>query len=237
MPRFTSRRSIRHSKGEKSSLEFDFDFRPNSYWNHEETLSEILSNVKGRLRREMIADVLTAEGDKRRIYDELLGELDPQLFEADGGPGFREVMGKMDPRWMGGEYLPDMHPGEVEIARVSLESITYDVYSIRARRANGLIHYRIVDEYTSNWLLKLASSREPLRLAELIVLIDTARIESCEWDDLTDWLRDGTARDDDVKVAARFVSVSSVFYPELERYYAAKAEAWARRWRASHPED
>ena len=50
--------------------------------------------------------------------------------------------------FMGGEYLPDYLPEEVEIARVAMESTTADVISIRAfMEADNLIHYRVVDEY------------------------------------------------------------------------------------------
>ena len=48
---------------------------------------------------------------------------------------------------MSGEYLPDFDGDEVEIARVTLASVTGDVISIRARGQHALIHYRIVDEY------------------------------------------------------------------------------------------
>jgi hypothetical protein len=48
---------------------------------------------------------------------------------------------------MGGEYLPNLMPNEVEIARVTMTSTTMDVISIRARHTKHKIIYRIVDEY------------------------------------------------------------------------------------------
>ena len=48
---------------------------------------------------------------------------------------------------MGGEYLPPLLDDEVEIARVSLASVTADQTSVRAQRIPGGIAYRIVDEY------------------------------------------------------------------------------------------
>jgi hypothetical protein len=35
---------------------------------------------------------------------------------------------------MGGEYLPDYEEGDVEIARIELESTTADVISIRVKK-------------------------------------------------------------------------------------------------------
>ena len=69
---------------------------------------------------------------------------------------------------MGGEYLPDLLPNEVEIARVVLKSTTMDVQSIRARRTKHRIIYRIGVANTgksrsraipSSWLR--SSSRKP----------------------------------------------------------------------------
>ena len=49
--------------------------------------------------------------------------------------------------FMGGEYLPKLEKGEVEIARISLRSVTADQISARARRIGAQIEYAIVDEY------------------------------------------------------------------------------------------
>ncbi len=47
---------------------------------------------------------------------------------------------------MGDEYLPDYLPGEVEIARVSLRSVTADMIALRARPEGVGIRYRWVAE-------------------------------------------------------------------------------------------
>ena len=46
---------------------------------------------------------------------------------------------------MGGEYLPDYLPTEVEVARIDLQSIMRDAISIRACRDPKGIRYRVVD--------------------------------------------------------------------------------------------
>ena len=59
----------------------------------------------------------------------------------------REAWGAIHPSHLGGEFLPRLRKGEVEIARISLRSVTADQISLRARRLVGRIGYRIVDEY------------------------------------------------------------------------------------------
>jgi len=85
--------------------------------------------------------------------------------------------GELPPSWMDGEYLPDYLPGEVEIARIVLESVTQDVVSIRARRRGSerRIVYRVVDEFGSEFDFSPRSSRRPLSHGRLARLIDTLR--------------------------------------------------------------
>ena len=73
---------------------------------------------------------------------------------------------------MGGEYLPSYQREETEIGRIELESTTSDVISIRARWEDGQIHYRVVDEYDTEFDCKLDRSDGPLSLDEFIRFID-----------------------------------------------------------------
>jgi hypothetical protein len=43
------------------------------------------------------------------------------------------------------QYLPTVKEDEVEIARICIESTTYDVTSVYAKRSGRRIHYRVVD--------------------------------------------------------------------------------------------
>jgi hypothetical protein len=45
---------------------------------------------------------------------------------------------------MGSEYLPDYAEGEVEIARIELESTTAGVISVRAKKDDERVAYSIV---------------------------------------------------------------------------------------------
>ena len=136
-----------------------------------------------------------------------------------------------------------MRPGiGVEIGRIVLQSVTMDVYSIRARRRRntGRILYRIEDEYESEWTIPRDSSARPLTLRQLVHLIDGAgwtlqctngfpHIE----DTVSFLLFDGNH---DAESAAAFVSVESTVYPEIERYYQERVLAWARAQLAEREE-
>ena len=55
--------------------------------------------------------------------------------------------GAVHPTGLGGEFLPDYLSDEVEIARLSFDSVTWDVYQVRAQvGAGGRIRYRVVDD-------------------------------------------------------------------------------------------
>ena len=84
-------------------------FRPESYWEDNNPLSAILRNVKSTKRRQMITDYWNA------------GRLDNLLQENladDPSPDFQRFLESIHPSFMGGAYLPDFLPTEVEIVRV-----------------------------------------------------------------------------------------------------------------------
>lgn len=205
---------------------FDFAFRPTSYWDHADPVSAILSNIKGQNRRRMAHTFITGQARPE------LGELPSGFLEPGLDHATRSYLGSQHPSWMGGEYLPDYLPGEVEIARLVLDSVTRDVISFRARRrrCGRRILNRVVDEYPDDgrpWTCRPASSAGPLPLSGLIQLIDGARSpdflgetgslpllylehqEGCEPDELLG-----------------FVTVESDLYPDLTPYYQEKVRWW-----------
>jgi len=210
---------------------FDFDFRPSSYWDHPDPVAAILSNIKGQNRRRMIRGLVSAPVPSKRH------EIPSGFFEASLDAGTRSQLGGTHPTWMGGEYLPDYLSGEVEIARIVLDSVTLDVISFRARRRRGgrRILYRVVDEFQepggARWTCRPASSARPLSLGELVALIDGARNDEIEVEPgpLTDELRAGYTKDP--KEHLDFVTVESDLYPMLSSYYEVRARGWLRRER------
>jgi hypothetical protein len=134
---------------------------------------------------------------------------------------------------MGGEYLPDFMQDEVEIARVTLQSTTQDVTSIRAVPAGDRIEYRIVDEYETEWEISPTSSLQPLSMHELISMLDGAKTEGCEggqykagviWGPLNGNLE----YEDDPMSLVDFVEVTSEFYSGLKQHYATEIERYLR---------
>lgn len=193
------------------TLGIDLDFRPRDYfWARDHDLA-LPSDIAGQERREMV---------KRLIADG--GEVPDGLDASRLEPEVREAWGAMHPMNMGGEYLPPMFDGEVEIARISLRSVTGDQISVRARRSRGDIEYRIVDEYPESgetYIPHPRTSTRRLTMGELVTMIDEATDEggvaigalTCNLD-----------MSSDPRDLEDFVEVESDFYPELGRYYAAR---------------
>lgn len=126
----------------------------------------------------------------------------------------------------GGDYLPKFLSCEVEIARIALESTTWDVMSIRARPTSRGIAYRVVDEYLSKFCFRPKTSRKPLSMAQLVELIEGLNVDGNSSSPAT--LRSHQLPSDAASVRGlqTFVTVSSDFYPSLESWYRYEAERW-----------
>ena len=195
--------------------------RPHSYWEHTDPLAEILANVSGKARREMIRDFWNA-GAIEQLEDTLLkDDLD---FEA------RENLGRIHPFFMGGEYLPQRLPGEVTIVRIDLESTTHDVIELRARPLpGGKIKLRWVDEYESEFSHEPYPDviDQPFSFKELKDFIEA----SCpnEGDALPLAYNKGNCQDESASHAESyryFTSFNSEFYPELSDWVKQVVDAW-----------
>jgi hypothetical protein len=200
------------------SMPIDFEFTPADYRDVSSPMGALLLNVKGDLRRRLLRDLMSGRGTPG---------VDPSLWAESTPDIARGLLGRVHPQWMGGEHLPDYLDGEIEIARITLANATRDVISVRARRRSGRYLYRVVDEYSARWRLLVKSSRRPLALRTLVLLIDTACLVDARWLDLTEELRD--AHGGEAAEAAAFVEVTSELYPQMESYYRQKAEQWLSR--------
>lgn len=212
-------------------MSFDLEFRPAGYADFDNPVALALNGIKGQMRRETVRDMMSAEGEQRALYDQLLGPVDEGVLGESASPGFTASLNRrFGPSWMGGEYLPGLRGREVEIARVVLASVTMDVFSVRARLGKRGYRYRMVDEYETRFDVRPRTSVRTLTLGRLVGLIDTADgldlglsgrafVEAWWWQQLEsgDSLEDCTA----------FAWVESEQYPELGAYY----EERARRWR------
>jgi len=198
----------------------DYEFRPPSYWGDEaDPLTAILRNVNGRNRRRMIRDYW----EQGR-----LDQLDESLLRDELDEVQRDRLGLIHPSFMGGEYLPAYLPLETEIARIELESTTADVISIRARPAGkDRIHYRIVDEYDSEFRIDPEQSPAPLSLEEMVRLIDGVNdgedggLGIC-------YNRGNLGAGADADGLRHFTTVTSDLYPDLFAHYDALHDYWVR---------
>jgi hypothetical protein len=199
------------------SAPIDYDARPACYW-QPDNLRHVVVNIKG------------AERKKRALQLIETGRLDEatDLVLADSlSAAERAAAGKVHPALMGGEYLPDFEAGEVEIARITMASTTEDVISIRACPARSGIAYRVVDEYQSLARIKPEKSRRPLRLRQLVQLIDTASRGEVGPVGLgiiqTNLDCEESTKSEDF---AEFLSFSSEFYPDLSHHYWFAVLRW-----------
>jgi hypothetical protein len=217
---------------------FDLDFRPRTYWVFADARQQLRATVKGEARR-VIAETVADAAD---LGDDI--RCDSFYSRSGLDEEERAAWGRAHPQFLGGEFLSDPLPGEVEIARVWMDSTTGDVISVRARRAGGLIHYRVVDEYPEYWSFRWepAMSAEPLTLRQLITLMDnTEQYDSSEvhYRGLVLGLLDRQVWcGADPDSVTGFVRPSSAFYHELTDYYLAAIEEWyERRMRELRGED
>jgi hypothetical protein len=137
----------------------------------------------------------------------------------------RKALEAIHPMYMGGNYLPDAEGGEVEIARISIRSTTFDVTSVYARTEDGTIHYRVIDEYGGDTLQGPAETQttEPMTLGEIAEFFMTAwpLISVLEMN-----------FEDDVESALGFFSADSDFYADLGRLCAQRVRKHFRKRKA-----
>jgi hypothetical protein len=186
--------------GEPMPTKIDLQYRPNSYFRPERLEKYLLSKVKGAVLRKKLK-ALFDEGRHAEVRD-LIVDFDTSDYD-------RKMLESIHPMYMGGNYLPDTEDGEVEVARISIQSTTGDVTSIYARQEGGTIHYRVVDEYGGETLQDPteAQTAEPMTLGEFADFFLDA------WP-LMDVLEANF--DSDLRAALRFFDASSDFYPDFD---------------------
>jgi len=201
----------------------DFDFRPASYWDPSDPESAVVGNIKGQLRREMVRDFLRGTAAPE------LGALEEQYLDDEVDDDFRQSLGRIHPQFLGGEFLPPYLPGEVEIARIVLQgSVLMDVYSFRARRRrDGRIHYRLVDEYRTGLTLPRKTSRQPLTFGALVDAMRGVEERDGLCGDFPAYIMEFNVENGaDPETMVSFISMESIFYPQLGRWWEERAAEW-----------
>jgi hypothetical protein len=212
--------------------DIDYSWRPVSYWDPaEDPLAVLLTNVKGTERRRLIWKHYE-EGTLAQLPDVLkepeVDDATIQFLSSMGGPSF-----------LGGEFLPEYEDGEVEIARISLASVSNDVISIRALPVQAGIGYRVYDEYGAEFYFSPETSEEPLTLGELIGLIDDGTCSHNEEDygcglalepSVGNYFfrssEEGTSALERLDDALGMTTVSSEFYTAVGEHYDRMTGDW-----------
>jgi hypothetical protein len=199
----------------------DYSYRPASYW-MPENIYHFVANIKG------------AERKKQALHLIVEGRLDEasNLILTDSIPEEeRTRLSKIHPTVMGGEYLPDYEAEEIEIARITMASVTQDVISIRAcpDPSRKQIRYRVVDEYNSHFQVKPEYSKRPLALRTLIRLIDSAKSKEGRSIGLGIIQSHFECTDSPAETFADFLDFSSEFYPGLTLYYWFAVQRWVEQ--------
>ena len=204
----------------KKHIDIDYDFRPESYWDDSDPLAAILRNVTGENRRQMITDYWNAGR---------LEELDSELLKDEPDGGSRIRLGQIHPSFMGGEYLASYLPGEVEIARICLQSTTSDVIALRARYVPEGIAYRVEDEYEGEFTLPIPVSAKPLTFAEVVRQFEDGSLMDLDWGGgLALGYNNMNADHMDFENLRNFTRITSTFYRQLEDHFENVFEAWVK---------
>ena len=95
----------------------DLSYRPDTYWPESLTPEQLLSRIRGKERQDIARLTYAACG---------FSGLDAFLARGALTQEEREAWGRVHPLCLGGEFLPDTKAGEVEIARLSMQSTTGD---------------------------------------------------------------------------------------------------------------
>jgi hypothetical protein len=181
----------------------DLHFAPSGYFKPQRLDRYLMTRIRGTRQREILEKLLS--GGIR------LDTPSVTQFLAEGGFSQTELRAieAMHPRLMGGNYLPALPVGAVEIARISIASTTGDVTVMTAEADDGRIRYRMADEYGGETLVGPAEtySDKPLTLRQLFEKFINA------WD-LMDCLKSNF--EDDVAAMLSFFVAESDVYPQFD---------------------
>ena len=138
------------------------------------------------------------------------------------------------------EALPAHEDGEVEIALIKMRSTTGDLLSLRARRTDAGIMYRMVDEYEWSCDMPSPQCEQPLTFGELVGMLKNFRMSEHDelffpsgWDNCMESF-DYLGGWDGVR---DFYVIESDFYDGLQDWYLEQFEQWAAVKRAEWEED
>ena len=179
----------------------DLDFKPSTYFVPRALEEFLVTKVKSDILRQKL--ITLVENGKREEFENLLKSI-------TDFPEIQSGLEAIHPQFMGGNYLANLEPGEVEIARISINSTTLAVNCVYAKMHLGKICLRVVDEYGGETLNEPSelTVEEPLTLGDVTNFF----LNACELE--------GTLEanfGNDLESSLDFFTASSDFYPNLDK--------------------
>jgi hypothetical protein len=123
--------------------------------------------------------------------------------------------------------LKEISEDEFEIFRITTYSAGHqDIVSLRAKYEDSVISYKIIDNFESKSLelglstLPIKSSLEPLSYGEIINVINNTNYADDEDGLYLSTCRFMLEEGNDIDEVKKFVNISSIYYPELERFFS-----------------
>ena len=202
-------------------MSIDLSFRPSSYFWPLGLERHLLARIKGAERKAALQSLI----DAGRL-DDIPDYLARSALSGDE----RELLGRIHPAFMGGEYLPDLMESEVMVASIVIASTTQDVTCVYARRGKHRIYYRVVDEYGGSTISGRGTrnSMRPLTLGQLEAFFNGAWSIFAVLD-----ANFGDSGYDLDEMLDFIVSIDSEFYPTLDTLYRRQISAWAAKQRGA----
>lgn len=191
----------------------DLSFRPKDYIGTLDHRSELLSRIKGTGRRALVESYMDGR---------MPGEPPTELLQHSLTDEQRRALAGLHPTLMSGEYLPDCDAGEVEIARITIQSTLLDVTAVYARRQGNVWHYRVVDEHDGNTLTDATcmSAEQPLCLGDLLAFF----LEG--WDLFYVLSLNFAEAGYPPEQVCSFFEGASAYYPHFDAALAAQVDDW-----------
>jgi hypothetical protein len=201
---------------------YDLDFRPKTYWDLRDLLTQVEAKVTGKVRKDLI---------KKALQDG--GSVPGELLKSSLKKNLRKYLSSIHPSFMGGEYLPELEEADVIIASINLKSTMSDVIVVIARLTDKGIEYRVEDEYMDSYFegedhfkVQPKCSKEPLTFKELLDLIDNAEEDG----GLVEYAKNCNYNlGDDLEDIYDFGTAESGFYPQLEGWYDEVNKEWLKK--------
>lgn len=206
----------------------DLNYRPKSYFWASEMGIQLSSQIKGAQRKALY---------EASINDGDASDLDKFLRKPSLNTEERDLIGKVHPSFMGGEYLPDKDDDEIEIARITINSTLTDVTSVYASLRDNQLYYRVVDEHEGSTLSEEneneyeSSTDIPMTLAEMTdfflnawPLLEILEMNFLETFEETDLIRSSYTDPDDIR--GFILDASSSFYAQFGELIDLKVDEW-----------